>query len=183
MSTDIVVTIPKNQVKFVEKEERDVAAREAAGEVGIIYYWRMGKLPKEKPDRIFFLWNRAIRAWHHVIRMDESEGRIYMTTKIHELANPMPMKPFMGFRYLSGFDQSPHRREKPTLDSTEEPIGWQITNRDTDCPPVKMMSFEVIRDLKQVLWWIRSQPIPGEWRICPIWEGDIEEPKFIVPTP
>lgn len=98
---DIVVTIPKKQLAHVEAEEADVAKREAAGEKDILYYWAMRRLPKQVPDRVYFVWDGAIRAFHDVVDVDYDEGRIYLRTKINTLENPIPMKSFMGFRYFT----------------------------------------------------------------------------------
>lgn len=97
---DIVVTIPKARQDEIEAEEADVARREAAGELDISYYWEMTRLPKEEPARVYFVWDRAIRAYHHVTYMDREHGRIYMTTKINMIDQPIEMKGFQGFRYM-----------------------------------------------------------------------------------
>lgn len=96
---DIVVCIPKSQIENVELEEADVAKREAAGEQGISYYWKMGRLPKRCPSKIYFAWEGAVRAYHQVQSMRRDEGKIFMDTKIHEI-EPIPMESFRGFRYM-----------------------------------------------------------------------------------
>lgn len=98
---DIVVTIPASKLKDVEVEEREVAKRVERGERDINYYWSMGRLPKEQPERIYFLWDGAVRAYHNVVSMDREGGRIYMQTEIHKLDAPMPMTGFRGFRYMN----------------------------------------------------------------------------------
>jgi hypothetical protein len=94
---DVVVTIPESRRAEVEAEEREVARREAAGEE-FSYYWAMGRLPKYSPRRVYFVWLGAVRAYHEVVAMEH--GRIYMTTKIHPVEPPIPMRGFMGFRYF-----------------------------------------------------------------------------------
>ncbi len=97
---DIVVTIPKTRQAEIEAEEADVARREAAGEKYITYYWEMKRLPAQYPERVYFVWDGAIRAYHRVLAMSREENRIYLSTKIHTLAVPIPMKGFQGFRYM-----------------------------------------------------------------------------------
>lgn len=99
---DIVVTIPKAKRSEIEAEEADVSRREAVGEKGISYYWAMKRLPKERPRRIYFVWDDAVRAYHDVIGMED--GKIYMSTKINQLEEPVPMKSFMGYRYFGDKD-------------------------------------------------------------------------------
>jgi hypothetical protein len=96
----IVVTIPEGRLKEVQAEEADVARREGNGEQGFQYYWQMGRLPVEVPERIYFLWDGAIRAYHNVTGIDRKDGRLYMDTAIHSLQAPVPMAGFRGFRYL-----------------------------------------------------------------------------------
>ena len=99
-SRDIVVTIPKAKLKEVEQEEADVARRLAAGETNIVYYWTMGQMPKSQPNRIYFAWDGAVRAYHQVVSLDREAGRVYMDPKIHEVA-PEPIQAFRGFRYYT----------------------------------------------------------------------------------
>ena len=116
---DIVVTIPASRLAAVEEEEaavfRKIKRGEKAGLGGWQFYWEMGRLPKELPRRIYFLWNGAVRAYHDCLSMvDADEGRferyagrdrdcdraaIYMHPTIHEI-EPIPMNPFRGFRYF-----------------------------------------------------------------------------------
>lgn len=98
MAQDIVVTIPRSQVQAVELEEADVARRLAAGETGIEYYWAMSRLPRETPRRIYFCWNGAVRAYHEVTRIRQTEGRLYMDPTIHP-CKVVPMQGFQGYRY------------------------------------------------------------------------------------
>lgn len=105
---DIVVTIPKSRQKAIEAEEVDVARRIAAGEKGITYYWEMGRMPRCKPDRLYFVWDGAIRAWHDVLDMwspirhlsSSRAGRLILDPVIHMLSVPIPSLSFRGFRYL-----------------------------------------------------------------------------------
>lgn len=100
MARSIVVTIPKGKLQEIEAEEADVALRAQQGDKNINYYWAMGRLPAEVPERIYFLWDGAIRAYHEVTGIDRAAGRLYMDTAIHELRAPVPMAGFRGFRYL-----------------------------------------------------------------------------------
>jgi hypothetical protein len=99
---NIVVTIPKDRIKQVEEEEADVARRIAAGEQGMCYYWTLPTLPRECPERIYFVWNGAVRAWHEVIQMvtDIPRNKIFMRPEIHSLSFPIPMRGFQGWRYF-----------------------------------------------------------------------------------
>lgn len=94
----IVVTIPKTKIAEVEAEEVDVARRMASGEEDIVYYWKMGRLPKERPNRIYFAWDGAVRAYHDVVMV--AFDRLYMAPQIHTLKEPVPMESFRGFRYF-----------------------------------------------------------------------------------
>lgn len=100
MSRDIVVTIPRAKLREIEDEEAEVARMVADGITGVQFYWHMGRLPKEQPDRIYFVWDGAIRAYHEVLEMDEEIGRIYMDTTIHNLPEPIIMQGFRGYRYF-----------------------------------------------------------------------------------
>lgn len=99
----IVVTVPVSRQRAVDAEEADVAQREALGETGLGYYWEMGRLPKEQPDRIYFVERGQVSAYHDVTSMDPNPtgrgGRIYMSTTIHPVDPPVPMQGFRGFRY------------------------------------------------------------------------------------
>jgi hypothetical protein len=95
---NIVVTIPKNRLAQVEAEEKEVENRIANGEKDICYYWTLNKLPVSTPERIYFVWNKAIRAYHEVLYLEI--GKIYMKPEIHNLKTPIPMKGFQGWRYF-----------------------------------------------------------------------------------
>lgn len=95
---NIVVTIPKAKLREIEAEEADVARRETNGETNICYYWQMSRVPRIQPNRIYFVWGNAIRAYHDVIGMEP--GKIFMATKINELDKPIPMISFRGYRYF-----------------------------------------------------------------------------------
>lgn len=94
----IVVTIPRSKLAEVEAEEADVARRIAQGKTGLGYYWQMRRMPRYKPERIYFVWEGAVRAWHAVTGIDDS--KIYMDPEIHHI-DPVPMKGFQGFRYYN----------------------------------------------------------------------------------
>ena len=74
----------------------------------------MGRLPKKKPRRVYFLWNNAVRAYHEVLFMEGGDigfingniTRIWLKPEIHEIT-PIPMEPFRGFRYFhQNYDQT-----------------------------------------------------------------------------
>lgn len=107
---DIVVTIPKARMAVVEEEERDVAERTARGETGWAYFWEMGRVPRETPRRMYFVWDKAVRAYHEVIEVERrSDGRvrprITMRPEIHEI-DPIPYPSFRGYRW---FDEEKQR--------------------------------------------------------------------------
>jgi hypothetical protein len=99
---NIIVTIPKNKLAEVEAEEKEVAIQIANGEKNIFYYWTVGTLPKQCPDRIYFVWNGSVRAYHEVTQTvtDFPRNKIYMKPEIHNLKTPIPMKGFQGWRYF-----------------------------------------------------------------------------------
>ena len=100
---DIVVTIPKLRLREVEAEEQ-------ANKQGLGYYWEMGRLPREQPRRIYFVWDDAVRAYHDVTGMDHSSGRILMRPEIHHVT-PIPMSGFRGFRYYAARSMELQRSE------------------------------------------------------------------------
>ena len=109
---DIIVTIPRTRQAEVEAEEAEVARRLAAGEKGLANFWCTRVWPRklEAGDRVYFLWDCAVRAWHEVTGFDEGlscdlTGNsfrgccIVMKPEIHELSPVRIMPPFRGFRY------------------------------------------------------------------------------------
>lgn len=105
MKKDIAVTIPRSRISQVEMEEAEMARVPALGRSNYSYYWEMGRLPKEMPRRIYFLWEGAVRAYHDVLHMfpgsEGNTGKIYMTLDIHPVDPPVPMQSFRGFRYFN----------------------------------------------------------------------------------
>ena len=127
----IVVTIPKARLAQVTAEEERVARgieRDAAGKkippgkayeiTGWRYFWKMGRLPKKKPRRVYFLWDGAVRAYHKTLFMEGGDCGffteladayrrsrrapcIWLRPEIHDI-DPIPMKSFRGFRYFTG---------------------------------------------------------------------------------
>ena len=117
---DVVVTIPKKRQAQVEAEEADVKRRLAAGEKpmkagereGLAYFWALARKPVklEVGDRVYFVWDGAIRAWHEVLRFGEDltcdfTGRPYrgccivLAPEIHKMHPPLITPGFRGFRY------------------------------------------------------------------------------------
>lgn len=121
---NIVVTIPKSRQAEIEEEESKLQARIAAGEEGLSYFWAMSRRPKELRvgDRMYFIWDGAMRAFHRVIGFNENlkcetTGRQYrgccvmLDPRIHEIV-PIPMKGFQGFRYHTA----------PVCDKEDKPL-------------------------------------------------------------
>lgn len=107
---DIVVTIPKARMAVVEEEERDMAERAARGETGWAYFWEMGRVPRQTPRRMYFVWDKAVRAYHEVIEIEPPgdqpfQRRIIMRPEIHEI-DPIPYPSFRGYRW---FDEAGER--------------------------------------------------------------------------
>lgn len=110
-----MVTIPAARMGAVEREEARVdraIARAPDGRgyegAGWRYFWSMGRLPKTRPARVYFLWDGAVRAYHEVLFMEGGDGdyftgasspRIWMRPEIRRI-KPVPMRPFRGFRYF-----------------------------------------------------------------------------------
>lgn len=104
----IVVTIPQKSLPKVEQEEQEVASILVDDpNSGVEYFWEMGVLPEKNPDRIYFLWDKAVRAYHNVRHVEVDGigqfryGRIWMAPQIIEVDPPIPMNPFRGFRYFN----------------------------------------------------------------------------------
>lgn len=57
-------------------------------------------------------------------------------------------------------------------------IGWQIVHTETDNPPNGQMTFEIYQ-LEDVLGWLLAHD-RKEWRLLPIFEGDVEEPTHML---
>lgn len=109
---NIVVTIPKNRLADVRAEEHDLELRRRAGEKDLIYFWKVSKKPAKlsKDERVYFLWDGAVRAWHKVIGFGENmtcqhTGRSYdgpcilLDPDVHSI-KPIKMAGFRGFRYF-----------------------------------------------------------------------------------
>lgn len=101
---DIVVTIPKARMAVVEQEEREMAERLAGGDTTRGYFWEMGRVPKETPRRMYFVWDNAVRAYHEATEIQRSTSRylrhkIMLRPEIHEI-DPIPYPSFRGYRYF-----------------------------------------------------------------------------------
>jgi hypothetical protein len=57
------------------------------------------------------------------------------------------------------------------------PIGWQIVNCDTDDPPPGMRPYQIY-SYSFVMDWFRSAEDRHEWRLLPVWDGDVEDAIF-----
>ena len=109
---DVVVTIPKSRLAIVEQEEREVKEALKSG-ADAFFFWRFARCPKNLSvgNRIYFVWNGAVRAYHVVDGFDknlvcDTTGQRYdgfcvtMNPAIHNLRKPIPMRGFQGFRYF-----------------------------------------------------------------------------------
>jgi N12 class adenine-specific DNA methylase len=108
---DALAWIPRDQIAEVEQEERDVAARIAAGESedSLRFYWRVPSIPKELPRRLYFGWDDAIRAWHDVAGAETVAGasgapehRLLLRVQVNSV-EPVPARPRRG---LVGWSES-----------------------------------------------------------------------------
>jgi hypothetical protein len=57
-------------------------------------------------------------------------------------------------------------------------LGWQVTHRDHDHPPVGMRTYEVYT-YNAVMTLIANFADRPEWRLLPVYEGDVDEPKMV----
>lgn len=109
---DIIVTIPRARQAQVEAEEAEIARAIAAGEHAGFFFWCTSRRPRKLDvgDRVYFLWDGAVRAWHEVTGFGDDltcdlTGIPYlgccieMAPEIHELRPVRHMQPFRGFRY------------------------------------------------------------------------------------
>lgn len=117
---DIIVTIPKKRLAQVEVEEADMKRRLASGEQpikagqreGLAYFWALGVKPARlvPGDRVYFVWEGAVRGWHEVIHLGEdltcdltgipyAGCCIVLAPEIHDLYPIVYMKGFRGFKY------------------------------------------------------------------------------------
>lgn len=107
---DIVVTVPKNELKNVAKEE--TWAKENKND-NIFCFWKISREPKKlKPgDRVYFIHNGTIINYNIFSHIDydlncDVTGRYWkgiclvMDTPSIPLKGPIPMKGFQGFRYI-----------------------------------------------------------------------------------
>jgi hypothetical protein len=56
-------------------------------------------------------------------------------------------------------------------------IGWQICHRDTGEQPPEHPSYAVY-SFNYVMTWLANVPDRPCWRLCPIYEEDIEKPHI-----
>lgn len=98
---DVLVCIPRSRLASVEAEEKQVAEQVAAGHKGATYWWSVGRLPKQLPARVYFVWDGAIRAYHECVGSVSSPGpRLLLDHEIHDI-EPVPAKAFRGWRYFT----------------------------------------------------------------------------------
>lgn len=107
VARDIAITIPKS-TRWEDYEEELAAAR--AGEV---LNFKVRQFPRTEPGRrCYVVHDGAVRGWMHISGLSEKaftctttgkrwEGKfIERTGEFHPLEEPVPMKGFMGFRYI-----------------------------------------------------------------------------------
>lgn len=108
---DIVLTVPKKELKNVEKEEQ--WARKNKNNPDAICFWKIGRIPKKlnKGDRVYFIHNGYIVNYNEFIGVDydihcDVTGRYWdglcLVMKIPSVPvnPPVPMRGFRGFQYL-----------------------------------------------------------------------------------
>jgi hypothetical protein len=111
----VVVTIPRDAQDRVEAEERELERKLATGEQDLCYFWALSRRPVKLRigERMYFLWDGAIRAWHKVIGFDSDmlcdHSRIQyngvcvlLDPEIHHLSVVIHKAPFRGFQYFEG---------------------------------------------------------------------------------
>lgn len=107
---DIVVTVPKSELKNVSREQKWAAE---VGAKKTVCFWKVGREPKKlKPgDRVYFVHDGMIVNYNEFIGCDwdchcEVTHRdwpglnLVMKNPETWLKHPVPMKGFQGFRYL-----------------------------------------------------------------------------------
>ena len=125
--SNIVVTVPKTRLAYVQ----DVKFKLQPGDFGFWTLSRLPRLTKEKweggvleyrdCERLYFVWDGAVRAWHQIMGWVDEDGTVedgppfyhggqipgpavLFTAEHHLLESPIPMKGFQGFRYAK-FDE------------------------------------------------------------------------------
>jgi hypothetical protein len=107
---DIAVTIPKSELKNVQKEE-DWAEKHK--DEAVICFWKIRGVPKKlnKDDRVYFIENGMITSYNIFKYCDwdltcEVTGRFWeglnlvMEAPAIILKKPVPMRGSQGFRYI-----------------------------------------------------------------------------------
>lgn len=108
---DIVVTIPKSEIKNIQAED-SYAGNLITRDMVPIQYWKVGRVPKRlnKGDRVYFVVNGRITYYHTFLGLVENPvcevtGRIWyginLILKYPEVkCEPIEMRGFQGFRYF-----------------------------------------------------------------------------------
>ncbi len=92
MPESIVVTVPKLTQGYVLNEKF-----KHPGPI----YWRLPQVPARPVDRVYFVWDGAVRAWRKVLGFEgEYEGAIVMLDSEHHTIEPLPMKSFQGYHWF-----------------------------------------------------------------------------------
>lgn len=117
---DIIVTIPKNKFKDIEKEEAWAKKHKNAQ-----CFWKISKIPKKlkKGDKVYFIENGAIKSYNIFIGIDEDckcevtgtewPGlNLIMEAPSITLKKPIPMKGFRGFRYYKKLHKDARNRQR-----------------------------------------------------------------------
>ncbi|GAG53555.1 unnamed protein product [marine sediment metagenome] len=117
---DIVITVPKSELKNIEQEEK--WAKGEMGDGGLVEcYWQIGRKPKhlrgwselkdDEEDRVYFIHDGMIVNYNvfreftwdahcDVTGRDWPGLNLLMETPSVPVTPPVPMKGFRGFRYI-----------------------------------------------------------------------------------
>ena len=98
-SRAIVVTVPKCELGYVLQEKFTFT--------GTIY-WRLPRIPAHPVERVYFVWDGAVRAWRDVLRFDlaDPETPLVWLTSEHHKIDPLPMPSFQGYRWFEPHEAS-----------------------------------------------------------------------------
>lgn len=109
---DLVVTVPKSELRNVTHEET-WAKKEENIKAGGYCFWKISRVPRRlnKGDRVYFIHNGLIVNYNIFDHVDcdlycEVTDRqwdglcLVMNIPSIPLKNPVPMKGFQGFRYI-----------------------------------------------------------------------------------
>lgn len=88
---------------------------------------------------------------------------------------------YNGARFDLDYDgpEKGYRKRRSQGKTERQLLGFQIVNTETDDPPDGQMTYEIY-PLAFVITWFRKLPriMKPQWRMLPIFDGDIDEPTF-----